>query len=170
MSTITGDQQPAPGTAVDQQPAPGTPVASTVAAPIGSGHNLCFDLNSELAHNAVARLAATSAGPWQIESASNDPIADGCDGVLSWLTVTSGNIHPYTHVMFFTNGTYLGTATSQPYGYTEVLGKSRTVVSVRYRWAKADDALCCPQGGPSIVTFTLNGTTVQANGQFPPSN
>ncbi|WP_330249728.1 hypothetical protein OG874_25870 [Nocardia sp. NBC_00565] len=30
--------------------------------------------------------------------------------------------------------------------------------------------LCCPQGGPSVVTFILNGTSVQAKGQFPPDN
>ncbi|MEV5838623.1 LppP/LprE family lipoprotein [Nocardia sp. NPDC052112] len=41
-------------------------------------------------------------------------------------------------------------------------------VSVQYRWAEPDNALCCPQGGPSVVTFTLNGNSVRASGQFPP--
>ncbi|MGW4119626.1 LppP/LprE family lipoprotein, partial [Nocardia sp. NPDC004711] len=79
-------------------------------------------------------------------------------------------IHPYIHVLFFTNGTYLGTATSNPYGYTEVIGKTANTVSVQYKWAKSSDALCCPSGGPSVVTFTLSGGKVVAKGQFPPSN
>ncbi|WP_429418442.1 LppP/LprE family lipoprotein [Nocardia sp. GAS34] len=41
---------------------------------------------------------------------------------------------------------------------------------MRYRWAKSSDALCCPSGGPSVVTFTLSGGKVMAKGQFPPSN
>ncbi|MET9490789.1 LppP/LprE family lipoprotein [Nocardia sp. NPDC006630] len=140
------------------------------SAPNGSGHGLCFDLNSALANSAIKGLPVPSTGAWTNPYASNDPISAGCDGVLSWMTVESGDIHPYTHVLFFTNGAYLGTATADPYGYTEVLGKSANVVSVRYRWAKSNDALCCPTGGPSVVTFTLSGGKVQANGQFPPGN
>ncbi|MFB8002498.1 LppP/LprE family lipoprotein [Nocardia sp. NPDC056000] len=171
--TQPGQQTPvstetAPGTAITESPAPNNPPATTVAAPNGSGHGLCFDVNSALANTSLNRLAATASGPWQVESGSNDAIADGCTGVLSYLVATSGNIHPYTHILFFTNGTYLGTATSQPYGYTSVTGKTRTAVSVDYRWLKGNEALCCPEGGPSTVTFTLSGTTVQANGQFPP--
>ncbi|WP_330180000.1 LppP/LprE family lipoprotein [Nocardia sp. NBC_01503] len=159
--------EPAPASTVTEKPAPQT--ATTIAAPNGSGHGLCFDVNSALADQAIKRLAATASGPWQVEGGSNDAIADGCDGVLSYLIVTSGNIHPYTHILYFTNGTYLGTATSKPYGYTTVTGKTRTTVSVDYRWIKSDEPLCCPAGGPSTVTFTLTGTTVHANGQFPPN-
>lgn len=167
----TTDQAPVvvPAPATDQPAQTTPPVATTIAAPVGSGHGLCFDLNSGLANSAVKRLAAKDAGPWQIQGASDDAIADGCDGVLSYLIVTSGNIHPWTHVLYFTNGTYLGTATSQPYGYTEVIGKTRNTVQIQYRWLKSNEPLCCPAGGPSTVTFTLTGTTVQANGQFPPS-
>ncbi|MRH87500.1 LppP/LprE family lipoprotein [Nocardia sp. SYP-A9097] len=156
---------PGPATTITERPASTTPVA----APNGSGHGLCFDVNSGLANQAMNRLAATASGPWQVYGGSGDAIADGCDGVLSYLVATSGNIHPYTHILFFTNGTYLGTATSQPYGYTSVTGKTRNVVSVDYRWLKSNEPLCCPEGGPSTVTFTLSGTTVQANGQFPPN-
>jgi hypothetical protein len=86
------------------------------------------------------------------------------------MTVEWQGIHPGTHVLFFTNGAYLGTATAKPYGYTQVIGKTRDTVSVQYRWPNPEDALCCPQGGPSVVTFTLNGTSIQAQGQFPPDN
>ncbi|WP_327140078.1 LppP/LprE family lipoprotein [Nocardia sp. NBC_01327] len=172
MQSPAGDDNPpetVPDKAGQTETAPPT-VAPVTSAPNGSGHGLCFDLNSRLADTAIKGLAVPSTGAWTNPFASNDPISAGCDGVLSWMTVESGNIHPYTHVLFFTNGTYLGTATSSPYGYTEVLGKSANVVSVRYRWAKSDDALCCPTGGPSVVTFTLSGGKVQASGQFPPAN
>ncbi|MET8429705.1 LppP/LprE family lipoprotein [Nocardia sp. NPDC004860] len=163
--------QPAPATsAATDTPQPTIAPVTTNPAPNGSGHGLCFDLNSGLANSAIKSLAPTTNGGWGNPSASNDPISAGCDGVLSWMTVESGNIHPYTHVLFFTNGTYLGTATSSPYGYTEVIGKTANTVSVQYKWAKSSDALCCPSGGPSVVTFTLSGGKVVAKGQFPPSN
>ncbi|MFI1912197.1 LppP/LprE family lipoprotein [Nocardia sp. NPDC020380] len=165
--TTTNPVAPQPP-AVTPQPPTVAPVTS--AAPYGSGHGLCFDLNSALSNTAIKSLAAPPVGAWTNPSASNDHISDGCDGVLSWMTVESGNIHPYTHVLFFTNGTYLGTATAKPYGYTEIVGKTTNTVSVSYRWAQPQDALCCPSGGPSLVTFTLSGGKVQASGQFPPSS
>ncbi|MEU1208883.1 LppP/LprE family lipoprotein [Nocardia sp. NPDC005825] len=160
---------PATGAATDTPQSTIVPV-TTNSAPNGSGHGMCFDPNSGLANSAIMSLAPAGNGTWGNPYASEDPISAGCDGVLTWMTVESGNIHPYTHVLFFTNGTYLGTATSKPYGYTEVIGKTANTVSVQYKWAKSDDALCCPTGGPSVVTFTLSGGKVVAKGQFPPSN
>ncbi|MFD6358048.1 LppP/LprE family lipoprotein [Nocardia tengchongensis] len=160
---------PATGAAPDTPQATIVPV-TTNPAPNGSGHGMCFDLNSGLANSAIKSLAPSSTGAWGNPFASEDPISAGCEGVLSWMTVESGNIHPYTHVLFFTNGTYLGTATSSPYGYTKVIGKTANTVSVQYKWAKSSDALCCPSGGPSVVTFTLSGGKVVAKGEFPPSN
>lgn len=163
--------QPPPGaTAAPEPSAATTESPSTQAAPEGSGHGLCFDVNSALAASSVATLAAPPGGSWTIQGASEDPIVAGCSGVLSWMTVEWPGIHPGTHVLFFTGGKYLGTASAQPYAYTTVLGKTRDTVSVQYRWPEKSDPLCCPQGGPSVVTFTLSGTTVQANGQFPPDN
>ncbi|MEU1958452.1 LppP/LprE family lipoprotein [Nocardia sp. NPDC019255] len=155
--------------------APGSPAATTQSpvaeqAPEGSGHGLCFDANSALAASSIATLAAPPGGSWTVQGASEDPIAAGCTGVLSWMTVDWPGIHPGTHVLFFAGGKYLGTASARPYAYTTVLGKTRDTVSVQYRWPEKSDPLCCPQGGPSVVTFTLTGGTVQANGQFPPDN
>ena len=160
----TGEPAPNPSPVTTSDPAP-------ASGPYGSGHGLCFDVNSALAAAAVASLAPPPGGDrWVVEGGSGDPIEAGCSGVLSYMTVDWQGIHPGTHILFFTNGTYLGTATSKAYGYTEVLGKTKDTVSVQYRWLKSDDALCCPEGGPSVVTFTLNGTSVQAKGQFPPDN
>ncbi|WP_228832397.1 LppP/LprE family lipoprotein [Nocardia brasiliensis] len=169
-SPVTAAPAPAP----NNPPAPDNPppVADPPAAdqpPNGSGHGLCFDSNSDLARSAVARLAPNKEGyPWVIREASNDPISAGCAGVLSWMLVDWNGSHPGYHVLFFTNGTYLGTATSKYYGYTTVLGKTKNTVSVQYRWVTPQDALCCPSGGPNVVTYTLTGTTVQAKGEFPP--
>lgn len=166
------DTAPPPASVpVDQkEPAPAPPPPAANQGPYGSGHGLCFDLNSELAHNSVGRLAPNAGGyPWSIVEGSTDPISAGCSGVLSWLLVDWDGSHPGYHVLFFTDGKYLGTATSKYYGYTTVLGKTKNTVSVQYRWVKPEDALCCPSGGPSNVTFTLNGTTVTAQGQFPPN-
>jgi len=160
-----------PGTPTVTSPAVSKPESPTAQpAPEGSGHGLCFDVNSALAASSVASLGAPPAGDgWEIQAGSDDPIEAGCSGVLSWMTVEWPGIHPGTHILFFTGGKYLGTASAQPYAYTTVLGKTRDTVSVQYRWPREEDPLCCPQGGPSVVTFTLTGTTVTANGQFPPN-
>ncbi|QIS22683.1 LppP/LprE family lipoprotein [Nocardia terpenica] len=147
----------------------GAPIAAADPVPPGGGHGLCFDVNSQVARDAVASLPPNRGGyPWVIESGSQVPISQGCDGLLSWMTVDWAGTHPGSHVLFFTDGQYLGTATSKYYSYTDVLGGDRTHVQVRYRWALPQDALCCPSGGPSVVTFTLNGHDVTADGQFPP--
>ncbi|WP_238815494.1 LppP/LprE family lipoprotein [Nocardia brasiliensis] len=159
---------PAPAPAPNDAPPAADPPASD-QGPNGSGNGLCFDSGSDLARSAVAGLAPNKEGyPWVIREASSDPIAAGCAGVLSWMLVDWNGSHPGYHVLFFTNGAYLGTATSKYYGYTTVLGKTRNTVSVQYRWVKPQDALCCPSGGPNVVTYTLTDNTVRAKGEFPP--
>ncbi|MGW5107231.1 LppP/LprE family lipoprotein [Nocardia sp. NPDC004123] len=161
-TTSTGPSSTAPTSA----PA----AAQQSDAPAGSGHGLCLDINSDLAREAIARLSPPPVGGWKTGQAADDQISAGCAGVLSWMTVNSDTNHPYTHVLFFTNGTYLGTATPNPYMYTMVTGKTRTSLSLTYHWLNGNDPMCCPQGGPSVVTFTLTGTTVKADGQLPPHN
>ncbi|MEU8897522.1 LppP/LprE family lipoprotein [Nocardia sp. NPDC048505] len=156
---------PSPATAPPTQ-AP----ATSPADPPGGGHGLCFDLNSELAHAGFAKVAAAEPSTtWTIPGASEDAAEAGCAGVLSWMTMEGIGIHPVTHVLFFADGKYLGTASAEPYAYTQVIGKTRSTVSVQYKWPLPEDALCCPTGGPSVVTFTLVGATLQATGQFPPA-
>ncbi|MFE2994824.1 LppP/LprE family lipoprotein [Nocardia sp. NPDC059246] len=163
------------GTTTSTGPSSTAPTSAPVAAqqsdaPAGSGHGLCLDINSDLAREAIARLSPPPVGGWKTGQAADDQISAGCAGVLSWMTVNSDTNHPYTHVLFFTNGTYLGTATPNPYMYTMVTGKTRTSLSLTYHWLNGNDPMCCPQGGPSVVTFTLTGTTVKADGQLPPHN
>ncbi|MFD6157691.1 LppP/LprE family lipoprotein [Nocardia sp. NPDC060256] len=164
---------PPPASVPVDQKEPATSPQNADQGPNGSGHGLCFDVNSELAHNAIQRLAPPPVGShaeWEVVGSGTEPISSGCSGVLSYLTVEWQGIHPATHILFFANGTWLGTATSKPYSYTQVQDRTRSTLNVQYRWATPQDALCCPSGGPSTVTYTLNGTTVQAHGQFPPDN
>ncbi|AYF77455.1 LppP/LprE family lipoprotein [Nocardia yunnanensis] len=147
-----------------------TAAAQQPAAPAGSGHGLCFDVNSDLARSALARLSPPPVGQWQAGESSDNPLSAGCNGVLSWMTANSTVNHPYTHILFFTNGTYLGTASTEPYMYTQITGKTRDSVTVTYHWIAAGEAMCCPAGGPSVVTLSLHGTKVVADGQFPPHN
>ncbi|MVU75979.1 hypothetical protein GPX89_01825 [Nocardia sp. ET3-3] len=146
-----------------------TTVPAAAQQPAGSANGLCFDANSDLARSAMARLSPPPVGEWQVGQVSDEKISSGCDGVLSYMEVYSNVNHPYTHLLFFTGGKYLGTATSDPYMYTRITGTSRTSLSLTYAWLEGDnDPMCCPKGGPSTVTFTLNGTKVTANGTFPP--
>ncbi|MET9490372.1 LppP/LprE family lipoprotein [Nocardia sp. NPDC006630] len=144
------------------------PVAQQRSAPNGSANGLCFDPNSALAQSALAKLPAAPIGTWSIGQTSNDPISSGCDGLLSWMMADTNTNHPYTQVLLFTGGAYLGTTTSDPYMFTMLTAHTRTSISLTYHWTVGSDPMCCPQGGPSVVTFTLNGTTVTASGQFPP--
>ncbi|ERB50849.1 hypothetical protein N806_06550 [Rhodococcus sp. P27] len=109
-------------------------------------------------------------GSWIPRSASEEQIGNCPD--LLWVSVDGDGVGDATyqsHVLFFHDGTYLGTATSKPYSYTHVIDSNKNSVSVQYRWLLDDDAFCCPQGGPNIVNFTWNGSAVVADGQFPPS-
>lgn len=143
--------------------------AEQIAAPNGSGNGLCFDQNSDLAQSAVADLQPPRIGTWSIGETSENPIDGGCDGVLSWMDVSSTINHPETNLLLFANGVFVGTATEKAYANTQVIGLGRNSVAVKYHWLQAGDPMCCPTGGPRVVTFTLDGTTVKWTGQFPPN-
>ena len=88
-------------------------------------------------------------GNWIPRSASEEQIGNCPD--LLWVSVDGDGVGDATyqsHVLFFHDGTYLGTATSEPYSYTHVIDSNKDSVSVQYRWLLDDDAFCCPQGGP----------------------
>ncbi len=65
-----------------------------------------------------------------------------------------------SHVLFFHDDTYLGTATSDSYSYTRVVGAGGSTVSVQYRWLAPEDANCCPSGGPAVIDYTWDGSQV----------
>ncbi|MCY4670754.1 MAG: LppP/LprE family lipoprotein [Rhodococcus sp.] len=142
--------------------------ATTTAIPTSGP---CLDVGSSLVTDAIGTLGTDiNGGNWIPRSASEEQIGNCPD--LLWVSVDGDGVGDATyqsHVLFFHDGTYLGTATSEPYSYTHVIDSNKDSVSVQYRWLLDDDAFCCPQGGPNIVNFTWNGSAVVADGQFPPS-
>lgn len=177
------DQPATPGQASPAPPPGGGPAGTTSPAgtapgnapgttPVGSGDGLCLDPDSELVTSAIAGLdpAPVEDAQWTVTEASEDPIADGCDDLLSYVAVEWVGIHPGTHILFFTDGRYLGTGSEQPYAYTTIIDNSRVTVSAEYRWPLEDDPLCCPQGGPNLVVYYLSADgELTANGEFPPN-
>ncbi|WP_328813222.1 LppP/LprE family lipoprotein [Rhodococcus sp. NBC_00297] len=162
---------PAPETRVETQtetvtvPAP-APAQPTQVVP-------CVDPSSLNVRTAVANLGTDSqGGAFVIDDHTPGTSAEGCP-TLEWARATGTGIRNGTvqsHVLFFTNsGDYLGTATSDAYSYTSVVGATDSTVTVRYRWLNPDDAFCCPSN-TSYVDFKLDGGTIVPNGQFPPPN
>ncbi|MGF0252968.1 LppP/LprE family lipoprotein [Rhodococcus erythropolis] len=163
------------GTTVTSSPPPqsGTPASESVPAttPAVPASGPCVDVDSQVVTDAIGTLGTdVNGGSWIPRSASEEQIGNCPD--LLWVSVDGDGVGDATyqsHVLFFHDGTYLGTATSKPYSYTHVIDSNKNSVSVQYRWLLDDDAFCCPQGGPNIVNFTWNGSAVVADGQFPPS-
>lgn len=154
-------------------PQSGAPASESVPAttPAVPASGPCLDVDSPVVTDAIGTLGTdVNGGSWIPRSASEEQIGNCPD--LLWVSVDGDGVGDATyqsHVLFFHDGTYLGTATSKPYSYTHVIDSNKNSVSVQYRWLLDDDAFCCPQGGPNIVNFTWNGSAVVADGQFPPS-
>lgn len=139
-------------------PASPTPTENTDTDTI-SGNGLCLDPASP---GVVEALAAMSPDDpyWVVDQ--SDPSALGNCPELLWLIATPGGATASTpeHVVFFHDGRFLGTGTSQPYSYTSVVDSTVDSVSVEYKWLGPDDANCCPTGGPATVTYRWNGESV----------
>lgn len=147
-------------------PAPGADVAPTAGtAPPGP----CLDPASPLVTGALAALGDTAPGPspWVAGAASDATVP--CPDLL-WLTAETpgGTASSPTHVLFFHDGRFLGTATSDAYAYTRVVEAHDATVSVQYRWLAPDDAHCCPSGGPAVVDYTWDGGQVVMRQPLPP--
>jgi len=111
------NQPPTPVTAGPAAPAEGGPGDATSPAgtapvtapgtPDGSGNGLCLDPNSELVTSAIAGLepAPPEGTTWRLRQASEDPISDGCEALLSYVAVEwPEGMHPGVHLLFFTEG------------------------------------------------------------------
>ncbi|MFD4438577.1 LppP/LprE family lipoprotein [Nocardia sp. NPDC058519] len=141
------------------------PVPDTTApAPANniSGPGRCIDTSSTGVQNALASLT----GSWVAGQASADQ--PGNCGELLWVRAIGGNsAGAPIHVLFFHNGKYLGTGTSEPYAFTTVAGSSSTAVTVEYRWLAADEPFATPQGGPATITYSWTGSSVVMSGPLP---
>src|SRR5690606_38618624 len=146
---------PTPRPAATETPSSPVPAAPPVASDPLQGNGRCLDLDSA---PVVEALAGRGDGmfAWGAEAATDAPIGQ-CPSLL-WLVAVGGNSAAAPkHLMFFADGRYLGTGTSEPYAFTSVAGATDSSVTARYRWLTADEAFCCPQGGPADITYTWDG-------------
>ncbi|MFI5499295.1 LppP/LprE family lipoprotein [Nocardia asteroides] len=156
----TGGQTP-PTTVVTEQPEP-TSVPDRPAGNDISGPGRCIDPASTGVRNAVATLG----DGWVAQRASADQ--PGQCAQLLWVRAVGGNsAGAPIHVLFFHDGKYLGTATSEPYAFTTVAGYTDTVVTVEYKWLAGDEPFATPQGGPAAIHYTWNGSNVVMSGPLP---
>ncbi len=115
----------------------------------------------ETTDDAFASLGTAPGGdPW-VPGTGSDAAGENCPALL-WATAETpgGTVSSPTQVLFFHDGTYLGTATAESYAYTQVVGSTDDSVSVEYRWLGEQDANCCPSGGPAVVTYSWDGSRV----------
>jgi hypothetical protein len=157
----------APSTTVDAPPAITESVETTTSSKTESnisGNGLCLDQDSAGARAALASLPGE--GSWAVEHASDAAIGS-CPELL-WLSAAGGNSAAAPiHILFFHDGKYLGTATSEPYAFASVASWTDDTVAVEYKWLVGDEAFCCPQGGPVTITYTWNGSNVVMNETLP---
>lgn len=144
--------------------APGTTQATTKPQPANdiSGPGRCIDPDSAGVRNALARLD----GSWVAQQASAD--LPGQCAQLLWVRAVGGNsAGAPIHVLFFHDGKWLGTATSEAYAFTSVVGYTDTTVTVEYKWLAGDEPFAAPQGGPVAIHYTWNGSNVVMSGPLP---
>ncbi len=144
--------------AAESAASPPVPQAAA-AAEVHSGP--CLDLDSALVSDAFATLGNAPGGdPW-VPGTASDAAGEDCPTLL-WATAETpmGTVSSPTQVLFFHDGTYLGTATAESFADTDVVGSTDTSDSVQYRWLGEQDANCCPSGGPAVVTYSWDGSRV----------
>ncbi|MEU8901096.1 LppP/LprE family lipoprotein [Nocardia sp. NPDC048505] len=144
---------------------PGTPPVTSKPQPANdiSGPGRCIDPASTGVQNALGRLGDR----WVASQASTDQ--PGKCGELLWVRAVGGNSAAApVHVLFFGDGEWLGTATSDPYAFTSVVGASGNAVTVQYKWLVGDEPFAAPQGGPATITYTWNGSKLTMSQPLPP--
>lgn len=158
-----GTVAPAPVTeAPAETSAPDTSAPNPAPANDISGPGRCIDPASTGVQNALSRLG----GSWVASQASADQ--PGNCGQLLWVRAVGGNsAGAPIHILFFSDGKWLGTATSEAYAFTYVTGASDNAVTVDYKWLVADEPFAAPQGGPATITYTWTGSKVTMSAPLP---
>jgi hypothetical protein len=98
-----------------------------------------------------------------------DPCAD-----LSWSLVTLeyATVSSPTAVLLFHDGSYLGTATSEAYGFTPTVERTADdAIAVTYRFLQGSESNA-DASGRATATLTWNAATnsVDLTGDLPPTN
>ncbi|MDO1486538.1 Uncharacterised protein [Rhodococcus rhodochrous] len=134
------------------------PIEPTREASALEGEGLCLDPAAPPVADALAGLSDDGFA-WQVED-STDAVVGDCPSLM-WLVAVGGNsASSPEHLLFFADGSYLGTATSEPYAYTSVVDASDDTVTAEYRWLAGDEPFCCPEGGPATVRYTWDGSQI----------
>ncbi|OZE86399.1 hypothetical protein CH305_03375 [Rhodococcus sp. 15-649-2-2] len=125
----------------------------------------CLDVSSSSVTEAVNSLPLVFAdSPW-VATRMGDPCAS-----FTWVEALpyGATVSSPTHLLFFHDAEYLGTATLEPYGFTSVAAQSADTITVNYRWPLAGDANANPTGGPVTIEYQWDGTQVTMIGTLPP--
>ncbi|MBM7245921.1 LppP/LprE family lipoprotein [Rhodococcus fascians] len=125
----------------------------------------CLNLTSAPVTAAVDSLPPVFAdSPW-VATRIDDPCAS-----FTWVEAlpSGATVSSPTHLLFFHDAEYLGTATLEPYGFTSVAAQSSDTITVNYRWPLAGDANANPTGGPATIDYQWDGTQVTMIGTLPP--
>lgn len=132
-------------------PPGGTP--STSAAGCGQGP----------AEDAVqAEIKKLPAADWQEVVRGHAP-----DCHLNWVVVNSGIASDSpSQVIFFNDGTPLGTATPEPRPYITVVAQGNDSAAVQYQWRQGQDPACCPTG-IGTVRFKIEDGKLKALDPIP---
>ncbi|MBY4127741.1 LppP/LprE family lipoprotein [Rhodococcus fascians] len=133
--------------------------------PDAAAPGTCLDMSSSSVIDAVDSLPLVFAdSPW-VATDMGDPCAS-----FTWVEALpyGATVSSPTHLLFFHNAEYLGTATLEPYGFTSVAAQSADTVTVNYRWPLAGDANANPTGGPVTIDYRWDGTRVTMIGTLPP--
>lgn len=146
-------------TPVEISPAP------TLAQPSQAPRRTCMDVKGPEVTDALATLAPFY-GPTEWIATSQ---GDLCEP-FSWVQADfmGATVSSPSHILFFGNDVYLGTATAEPKGYTSVGIRTPDVITVDYRWPVGDDANANPSGGPATIRYQWDGTTVTMLDPLPP--
>ncbi|MFI5775706.1 LppP/LprE family lipoprotein [Nocardia sp. NPDC051570] len=164
-----GSGQSGTGAAPVTEPAPGSRPPGD-HAPATAGNGACVDLKSPVVTAAINSLGPGVGGDGYYADSGTDASVGSCPDLLWVLAGTPrGTASSPWHVLLFNHAGYLGTATKNATSYTSVVGSTARSVAVQYRWLTGNDANCCPQGGPLVVTLTLgaDGRTVTPDRDFP---
>ncbi|MBY4013599.1 MULTISPECIES: LppP/LprE family lipoprotein [Nocardiaceae] len=162
--TVTPD----PATVTEgAQPQRTPPEEASDLVPMGpsEAEPLCLDLTWGPVPQAVDSLPLVFAdSPW-VATDMGDPCAS-----FTWVEALpyGATVSSPTHLLFFHDAEYLGTATLEPYGFTSVAAQSADTITVNYRWPLADDANANPTGGPATIDYQWDGTQVTMIGTLPP--
>lgn len=123
-------------------------------------------LDDSVVASAIDSLPTFSDSAWSLYS-QGDPCA-----TLAWaMAVPDGATGSSpTTVLFFHDGAYLGTATARPYAFTDIdpYAQLDDTVTVSYRWLRDGEATAEVSGGPALVRYRWNGSSVDMLDSLPP--